>query len=207
MASFVGHSLAAVAAYKGMEKMFDNKPLAAPWDYLIPASLGILPDLDIIFYIVSGVQFGDIHRGISHSFVFCLFYALVFSLVYFLKNRQRVRFPFLYKYLIMLFASTATHPILDYFMARGPHLPLFWPLSHEKFISPIQLIPTAYYSLSMKRIMEIFVMFKSFKGYILELVQFLPLILIHSARTKLMTWFWLILSLGGFLLTFLLYSK
>jgi inner membrane protein len=103
----------------------------------------ILPDLDVIafgFGIPYEAEFG--HRGFSHSLVFAFGIAW-FGSVLLGYSGTRIRPAFIY-----LFASAASHGILDAFTNGGLGIALLWPMSAQRFFAPVQMIEVSPLNLS-----------------------------------------------------------
>ncbi|MCK5219899.1 metal-dependent hydrolase [bacterium] len=201
MASFVGHSLGALTAYQVIDSLYPNSNKPSLYSkYGLVLFLAILPDLDVLSYIAFGWSFGGIHRGYSHSFSFGISVAVILALPFFYYG---------WKIFLRLFCAltcaSAIHPLLDYFMACGPKLPLFWPFIKIKYLADIQLIPTAYYSHSLSGLFKLLWAPQSLKGMSLEMLQFLPLWLFFLLKSRALKLLCLGLSLLGFMLVLLLY--
>lgn len=87
----------------------------------------IVPDLDVYlerFWSAIG------HRGITHSLVFALCGGLSAALIArALQTTRRTAFCF-------IFGATISHPLLDMCTNGGSGIPLFWPLTHERYFMP-----------------------------------------------------------------------
>jgi len=135
MSSLIGHSLGALTVWEA------GRQLVSPWLprrfrwYILPIIIAVLPDLDILLR-------GTGHRGMTHSLAAAILLALLGTgIVILLKRSLRFRRVF-----TLLFLCAMVHPLLDYLMGCGPPVTLFWPFSEQGWLSPVQLVPTAYYS-------------------------------------------------------------
>jgi inner membrane protein len=108
------------------------------------ALLASLPDFDV-FAVACGVPdlgvFG--HRGVSHSF----FAAIVIGLVSGLVGR-RFGWPAV-RTAVAATLAVASHGVLDACGEGGRGIPLLWPLSDARFLSPWRVLPDAPRGLKM----------------------------------------------------------
>jgi len=196
MATVIGHALAAMAA-EGAVGGEARRPRAL----LAGAVLAMLPDLDVPAAIALK-HFGLMlpHRGFTHSLLFGIFLALLLWLAFF-----RARSP---RALAGLGLASLCHPLLDFLMACGPPVPLFRPFSSQGFLSPVQLIPTAYFARSIPGLLHVLALPETWKGIALETLIFLPLLLAGREQPTKAILFRIScagLSLAGLFLTCLLY--
>jgi len=100
---------------------------------VISLAASLLPDLDSVYGILAG-DFGRYHNNATHSLIVGLLVALLFTggvSVLFKK------FEFWTIFLVIL-VSYQAHIIMDFFtISRG--VMALWPLSLERFVSPISL--------------------------------------------------------------------
>jgi inner membrane protein len=105
----------------------------------------VLPDLDVLafrLHVAYASTFG--HRGASHSIVFALILGLLASLLALqFRAKRRIAFSF------VAFCA-ASHGVLDMFTNGGHGVPLWWPVSGERFFFPWQVIEAS--PLSVRRI-------------------------------------------------------
>ncbi|MCB2188898.1 MAG: metal-dependent hydrolase [Deltaproteobacteria bacterium] len=169
MSSLVGHALAGLAVYKALER-----PAGLPSGWpggLLALGLAVAPDLDVVAAMLW--PHAVTHRGPSHSLVAALLLALVAAL-----PALRQGWPGLARAWPAMFLVAAAHPLLDCLMAGGPGVPFFWPWSHQAWLSPVQLVPTAYYAHSPAGLWGLLHQTRSLQGMALEIVMFLPLVLV-----------------------------
>lgn len=103
----------------------------------------VIPDLDVIAFQFGVPYEADLgHRGFSHSLSFA-FGMAVLGVVALGYLRTRFRLAFTY-----LFASAASHGILDTFTNGGLGIALFWPVSGQRFFAPVQMIEVSPLGLS-----------------------------------------------------------
>ena len=168
MSSVLGHGLGASALYGALRR---PGRLTRGWRGMLLAwVLGILPDLDVLARLLWPRLN---HRGPSHSLLFAAASGLLAAL---LACRRRPRD--LWRAWPALFLVAASHPFLDYLMGCGPAVPFFWPWSDKGYLSPVQLVPTAYYSRSLQGLLALLHHGPTLRGMELELIIFLPLVLL-----------------------------
>jgi membrane-bound metal-dependent hydrolase YbcI (DUF457 family) len=132
MPSPLGHSLAGYAVY-GFSATAQNRDRL----YLILLSvlMANAPDLDFL----PGLLIGKptlYHREITHSLGIAVFISVGVAGIYSLRGKS---FSTIFH---LCFFSYLSHLILDLFGPDGEMplgLPLFWPISGEHFISPVQV--------------------------------------------------------------------
>ena len=157
MPSPLGHALAGVAVAWSADlvpgrrawrtsvpaaSFFERAGGALTW---ICAGLGILPDGDLVF---------RVHRTFSHSLSALVFVTIIAAGVTGWVTRRPV-----WRVALMCGGAYGTHLLLDW-VAIDRYLPygieLFWPFSHEWFISGVDLFPQTarqrVFSLSSLRI-------------------------------------------------------
>lgn len=100
---------------------------------------GTIPDLDVFVTNFTDTVTGlTIHRGFSHSIVFCLIFAPIFSFIVskFEKYKSKKNWT------IFFFLVLLTHPILDAFTTWGTQL--FWPFKNRLAFKTIFVIDPLY---------------------------------------------------------------
>jgi len=108
------------------------------------AALAALPDLDVVVVALGAPDVGAAgHRGASHSIAVALTLGLLGALV-----ARRFGWPFARTALVATLAL-ASHGILDAFGEGGRGIPLLWPLTDARFMSPWRLLPDAPRGLAM----------------------------------------------------------
>jgi inner membrane protein len=110
-----------------------------PWLFVLATSLSLLPDLDSAAGILFN-DFGRYHNNGTHS----LFVGFAIAVVIAGFARWRWRTSFIYWFLL-IFLCYQFHIILDFFTV-GRGLMLFWPVSSERFASPIYLFYGLHWS-------------------------------------------------------------
>src|SRR5690606_27109913 len=106
------------------------------------AIAGTIPDLDVIaVFFTDTVSALEIHRGVTHSFVFAISIGLLFAWLFSLWDKRAS----LKEWFWFWFLTFATHALLDAQTTWGPRL--FWPfvilvVSHNIFvIDPLYILP------------------------------------------------------------------
>jgi hypothetical protein len=90
-------------------------------------------------------------------------------------------------------------------MGCGPPVPLLWPWQTKGWLSPVQVVPTAFYAKSAKGLLSVLVSVRTLKGVLLEVFSLGPLWLAARSRQREVSWIALLVSCAGFTLTWLLY--
>ncbi len=168
MSSIIAHGLASLTVYEAAQK-----PAALPSGWkgaLLGFGLGVVPDLDVLAMMALPELFN--HRGPSHSLVFA--WGLAGAAAVFIRLGQGVG-AWLRAWLA-LGLVLSVHPLLDYLMACGPGIPFFWPWSETSWLSPVQLVPTAYYARSLNGLASLLSHGPTLQGLAGELIIFLPLL-------------------------------
>jgi inner membrane protein len=105
---------------------------------LLFVGLALLPDLDVALVALGACDDGACgHRGASHSLVFAIAIGLLGGLA-----ARRLRWPVVRTVVAATFA-VASHAMLDALGDGGRGLPLLWPFSDARFLSPIRIFPDA----------------------------------------------------------------
>jgi membrane-bound metal-dependent hydrolase YbcI (DUF457 family) len=169
MASVVGHAIGALSVWE-LGRRVDWAP-REQGAYLLPAALAIAPDLDVVvgmLFLPAGLVS---HRGPSHSLLFALGLALAGSLIWLAWQRLRQRETNWLKVFAVLFGCCLMHPVLDYLMGCGPPVPFLWPWLDTGWLSPVQLIPTAYYAKTPSGLLGVMIHPRTWAGIALELIS------------------------------------
>jgi membrane-bound metal-dependent hydrolase YbcI (DUF457 family) len=197
MASVVGHALGALIIWEAGKRLPGSwVPSGSIW-YLLPLAVAVIPDLDIFAHKITSAGPAMAHRGPTHSLLAALAIAGAGTLAVYLMHSS-VKLPRLF---LVLFGCASIHPVLDFLMACGPPVPFLWPWSSKGWLSPVQLIPTAYYSRSVKGLLALLHYPETWMGIGLEVLS------LGSLWAALLTWnrfgsaIFLILSGTGFYLT------
>lgn len=167
MSSVVGHGLAGLAVYQAVKR-----PCRLPGGVrgvLLVLGLSLLPDLDVVALALWPSVFS--HRGFTHSLAFALLAGGLAALAAAWRRRQD-----LFRAWMGLSLVSAIHPLLDYLMGCGPGVPWLWPLSKAGFLSPMQVVPTAYYSRTLGGLWGLLSHGPTLRGMALEAAIFLPLL-------------------------------
>jgi inner membrane protein len=146
MASFAHVAVGMLAArlHVGVER--PTAPRAAPqasklrhYGAMIGfALLAMLPDADVLLVALGTDDSGVLgHRGASHSFLFA---AVVGAMIGLAARRLGARGL---RTAILCAVAIASHGLLDMVGEGGRGIPLLWPFSGERFLSPWRLLPDA----------------------------------------------------------------
>ena len=174
MSSLIGHALGGVVA--AQTAAGKTIPAVRRRFYLVMALTSLLPDLDVLVFLLFKPLEITPHRGATHSLLFAAGIALVLTFAcarFFALAKERL--------FGCLFAAYCSHPILDYLMGSGPEIPFLWPFYDRGFLSPVQLVPTAYYGLSSDAVIDVFLRWDTYAGVALELAIFVPLLFLPRA--------------------------
>jgi len=173
MASIIGHAFGGIITKKVVG---DRLPISRERVFLFTlVFLALLPDFDIIIYIIFKPSGMVPHRGLSHGIPFLFLIACIATLLtanYFGIPKRKLFFVFL--------CALFSHPILDYLMGAGPPIAFLAPFYDASFISPISIIPWAFYSESAAGLFQILYYPPALIGYCLELMIFLPIVLLFK---------------------------
>lgn len=127
--------------------------------------LALLPDADVALVALGTCDAGACgHRGASHSLLVAIAIGLFAGLV-----ARRLRWPIVRTVIAATFA-VASHAMLDALGAGGRGLPLLWPFSDARFMSPIRLFPDAPRGLALLSIPGAI-------NVVIEFAVFLPMML------------------------------
>jgi membrane-bound metal-dependent hydrolase YbcI (DUF457 family) len=139
MPSPVGHTLAGLITYS----FFPKEQLDRQANLRVLAAVfcaANLPDIDTVFGLLpDSIPGADsfAHRGPLHSLGAAVFFTLA---VYLFTRVRHVKSPA--RWAALLGCAYASHIFLDYLNADfGPPLgvPMFWPLTHAYYISPVTI--------------------------------------------------------------------
>ena len=167
MSSFIAHGLTGVIAKQCFKTQLP--PLKERLLLFLMVCLALLPDLDVIIFMVFQPAGMVPHRGFSHSILFA---AVAAALV--LAATRKV-FPISRTRLFLIyFSSLLSHLALDYLMGAGPPVPFFAPVSGRGFLSPVKLVPCAFYSTTFGGLLGLLSHGPSLLGVVLELFIFIP---------------------------------
>jgi len=146
VSSVLGHGLAGLVAYQALQR-----PARLPggvWGVGLALGLSLLPDLDVLGMMGWPGLFN--HRGFSHSPLFLAGACTALALA--LCRGRWQRLPRLWAGLL---AVALAHPLLDYLVGRGPGVPWLWPWDQTGFLSPVEVLPGAYYARSLRGLVSL----------------------------------------------------
>lgn len=137
----IGHSLAGYAVYSFSVAPTSHNRLRLAFLCIFMATA---PDLDFLPGIIIGRPH-LYHHTFTHSFGFALIASLIIAGIVSIRMK-----PFFGIFSLCLI-SYLSHILIDFFEFSGHHsygggMPLFWPISKEKFSSPIALYLGFHYN-------------------------------------------------------------
>jgi len=106
------------------------------------AVAGTIPDLDVLtkYFVDDPIRVIELHRGFSHSILFCVLFAPIFGFLIHKINRDSNT---IWKnWVWLMFWGLVTHPILDSFTTWGTQF--FWPLEWRIAFKNIFVIDPLY---------------------------------------------------------------
>ncbi len=199
MSSIIGHMLGGAVAAKTAAG--EISPQQRRRFYVLAALVSVLPDLDVVVFMLLRPLEMTPHRGASHSLLFAALSALLLTFLcarFFSMARVRL--------FGCIFAAYCSHLLLDYLMGGGPEVLFFWPFSTQGYLSPVQLVPTAYYGLTADALMQVVLAPATYAGIALELAIFVPLLCLPAAQTWPQRVPLLLASVAGVVATVVLYN-
>ncbi len=105
------------------------------------AIAGTIPDLDVLAkYVVDPIRAIELHRGFSHSILFCILFAPILGYII-QKIHSKSNITWL-DWTKLVFWGLITHPILDSFTTWGTQL--FWPLEFRVAFKNIFVVDPLY---------------------------------------------------------------
>ncbi|MBM4273304.1 MAG: metal-dependent hydrolase [Deltaproteobacteria bacterium] len=167
MASVVGHALGAVIVWEAGKRLPGGWVPSGPVWYLLPLMVAVIPDLDIFAHKITTAAPAMAHRGPTHSLLAAALIAGAATLAASLIDSS-VKWP---RVFMVLFGCALIHPVLDFLMACGPPVPFLWPFSSRGWLSSVQLIPTAYYSRSVRGLLSLLRYPETWIGISLEMLS------------------------------------
>ena len=108
---------------------------------------------------------------------------------------------------VACFGALLSHLALDFLMGAGPPLPLLAPISEAAFLSPVTLIPWAFYSTSATGLLASVLYPPAILGFGLELLIFAPItLLLKKRRSRAYQLVMLLISTSAVTFTVLAYN-
>lgn len=135
MPSPIAHTAMSYVVYRVFNNRIDTTRKISngfPSLFIIIIILSLLPDFDAVPGILSG-NFKRFHNNESHSLFVALGIAILGAIFMRWIKRENFRYWFL-----LIFSCVGLHIVMDYF-TYGRGVMAFWPLSSERFSSPILL--------------------------------------------------------------------
>jgi inner membrane protein len=142
---------------------------------LVFASLALLPDADVALVALGACDTGlGGHRGASHSLPMALAIGLLAGAV-----ARRLGWPVI-RTVVAATCAVASHAVLDILSADGRGLPLFWPISDQRFASPVRLLSDAPRGLALLSV-------PGAVNVAIEILVFLPVVL-YALWPRIVRW-------------------
>ena len=133
MASAFGHA----ALVLGGQKLFPDKTMGTKVIILGICS-AVFPDLDVFFHHIVDYShpFYEYleHRGITHSILYAIVWALAITAIFHRKNQHKSLLVLFY------FMCSISHGILDAFTTGGDGIGFLMPFSTERYFTPFKVI-------------------------------------------------------------------
>lgn len=204
MSSFIGHALTGVISKQRIKT--ELQPEKERLLYILAAAAALLPDLDVLFFILIRPDGMLPHRGFSHSLLFAVLAAALLTAL----TRKAFPVPRLRLFLVYLVPLLA-HLALDYLMGAGPRVPFFAPFSYEGFLAPVRLVPCAFYSRSIDGLFGLLTTPIVLIGFALDALIFAPIAFFLAAsgdtpKGRLIKKISLIITALALMATFYLYN-
>ncbi|MHC4946160.1 MAG: metal-dependent hydrolase [Planctomycetota bacterium] len=199
MSSILGHSLAGVIARQTLEAGLSSRK--GRLLLCVAVFLAVLPDLDVLIYMIFEPSGMIPHRGVSHSLLFVLIAAGVFTVLtvrYFGISKTKL--------FSVYFLALFSHLALDFLMGAGPPIPLFAPFLAKGFLCPISLVPHAFYSTSSEGLVQLLLYPPAIVGFCFECAIFVPMILVLRKPRPRMVGVLLSISALGLVKTVFVYN-
>lgn len=199
MSSVVGHALAGISIGSVFKR---NETGGKRWKLLVlTAFLAIVPDLDIVIYILFRPSGMTPHRGASHTLIFTAILGLIAAL----SCGRYVGLARLRAFMIF-YGVLLSHLLLDYLMGCGPGVQFFWPFWDRAYLFPIKIVPTAFYGQDTRSLFSILFYPLTLYGILLEIIIFLPLFLLSRSETLFSRSRLIFVSAAGLLFSILFYN-
>ena len=198
MASIFGHAIAGAIASQTVKTGLDSKK--GKLLLIVAILLALLPDFDVLIYMMFEPIGMSPHRGVSHGLPFISLVAWLLALLsakYFRLAKGKL--------FLIYFSALFSHPLLDILMGAGPEVPLFSPFSEMTFLSPITFIPWAYYSTKLDSLLQILYYPPALLGYCLEMLILIPIFMLLRKKQPRAKTIALLLITGIALLTTIIY--
>lgn len=135
MASAFGHAALAL----GLAAV-SSKPVRTPIIICCGIFSSIMPDFDVIAF-KFGIPYQHMwgHRGITHSILFAILWALLCVVIY-KKWKTNLSTQDYFNIFIFLFLCTASHGMLDAMTTGGMGIAFFAPFTNQRYFFPWRVI-------------------------------------------------------------------
>jgi inner membrane protein len=141
MPSAFSHAISAVALNSVFKSNYSRLQII-----ILGIVCSVIPDADVISFHF-GIPYSSMygHRGITHSFFFAIFFALLIMFCFYRKHGINKSTILLFVY---FFLSTAMHPILDALTNGGLGVAFFAPFDESRYFFPYRPIKVSPISVS-----------------------------------------------------------
>lgn len=112
---------------------FNKQLWLLPLLLIITVGISLLPDLDSVAGILAG-DFGRYHNNFTHSFFVGIGVAIIFASSVWLVMKKEF-----WVWFVICFLGYSLHILMDFLTFGGRGVMLFWPLSLERFESPVKI--------------------------------------------------------------------
>ncbi len=101
------------------------------------------PDVDAVYGLLTGGGIGRFHNGFTNSLFCAPVFGVLFALLCGAVLRCGWRYPF-----VLGASAYVSHIVLDMLNSRGRGVQLLWPLTDERFASPVPLFVGVIHSVN-----------------------------------------------------------
>lgn len=175
MSTLVGHALAGtLATAAGGDRIRNRRALTA-----VAIAAALLPDLDIVVFLLLRPAGMAPHRGFSHTLLFALGASAILALL----AARPLRAP-PWRLWGVLALAALSHPVLDYLMGAGPPVPFLAPLVERGWLLPVRLLPIAYYGRTASAYLQPAFWLLNLMAAVIEVAIFAPLVVVALGRPR-----------------------
>ncbi len=112
---------------------FNKQRGLLPLLLIITVGISLLPDIDSVVGILAG-DLGRYHNNFTHSLFVGIGVAIIFAVSVWLVMKKDF-----WVWFVICFLGYSLHIVMDFFTFGGRGVMLFWPLSLERFESPVTI--------------------------------------------------------------------
>jgi inner membrane protein len=114
-------------------KQFNKPRRLLPLLLIIAVGISLLPDIDSVAGILTG-DFGRYHNNFTHS----LFVGIGVAFIFAISVWVIIKIDF-WVWFVICFLGYSLHIVMDFITFGGRGVMLFWPLSLDRFESPVKI--------------------------------------------------------------------